>query len=124
MTEPDLFDAPPAPPPPREVIQIKARQVGETIRLAAESEKSGGFHFAKVENSPRLQELLAYLRKCGADGATTMEIAMACRIYGSVSEATSALRHNGFQIDSIGERVTGGGRKVYRYYLREGVANG
>ncbi len=73
-------------------------------------------HFARLENSKRLQRLLDYLKKKGSKGATTRDIVYGARIM-AVSVAICELRHNGFRIDceSEGKRPTGS--HVYRYKL-------
>jgi hypothetical protein len=71
---------------------------------------------AKLENSKRLQAILALLRDRGATGATTREISEAS---GALNPATevSALRHNGVAVRCEFERKTETGSRVYRYWL-------
>jgi hypothetical protein len=75
-------------------------------------------HAAKVENSPALQSILAFLRERGATGATTWEILERCRV-GNPATEVSALRKNGFNIECKYQFTSGDRRKVYRYWIRE-----
>lgn len=75
-------------------------------------------HAAKLEKSPRLQGILAFLRERGARGATGWEILEKFQVMNPGTEV-SALRQNGIQVDCKQERVTETGRKVYRYTLVE-----
>lgn len=75
--------------------------------------RPGAMHAAKLENSPRLQRVLAYLRRHGA--ATTLEIAQACTVC-AVNSIVDELRANGFTIVC---QAVKGARGVYRYELIE-----
>ena len=72
-------------------------------------------HAGKVENSPPLQAVLAFLKLRGSSGATTWQILDEAKVANPATEV-SALRHNGY---SIGCKYEGkhNGRKVYRYTL-------
>lgn len=74
-------------------------------------------HAAKIEHSARLQRLRDYLRECGPRGATSLELAQACGPLVAVSTEISALRHNGYTVRSLMERVTETGSRVWRYFL-------
>ena len=76
-------------------------------------------HAAKVEKSPRLKRVLAFLRERGERGATGREIVHRCDVTGL--EAVRELRANGFMIDAKYERMTEGGAFVWRYKLVEAV---
>lgn len=71
---------------------------------------------AKLENSKRLQAILALLVQKGTTGATTREISEAS---GALNPATevSALRHNGVKVVCEYDYKTDAGNKVYRYWL-------
>lgn len=71
-------------------------------------------HAAKVEDSPRLQRVLLYLR--ARISATTMEIALGCQVC-AVNSIIAELRENGYTI--ICQAVKGQ-RGVYKYHLIEG----
>ncbi len=75
-------------------------------------------HFAKLDASPRLQRMLAFLRERGPSGATGREIAVECETLNPATQA-SELRRNGFNIECSYERTTEGGRSVHRYRLIE-----
>lgn len=70
-------------------------------------------HAAKIENSPRLQQVLQYLRK---GPATTFEIVMGCGVC-AVNSIIAELRANGFTITC---NAVPGQRGVYQYHLVEG----
>lgn len=70
-------------------------------------------HAAKIENSPRLQHVLAYLRK---GPATTFEIVMGCGVC-AVNSIIAELRANGHSITC---NQVPGQRGVYQYSLVEG----
>lgn len=70
-------------------------------------------HAAKIENSPRLQQVLAYLRK---GPATTFEIVMGCGVC-AVNSIIAELRSNDFVITCTPVK---GQRGVYLYRLVEG----
>lgn len=71
-------------------------------------------HAAKLEDSPRLQRVLNYLRYHGV--RTTMEIALGCHVC-AVNSIIAELRENGFIIDC---QAVKGQRGVYQYRLLEG----
>ena len=73
-------------------------------------------HFAKLESSPRLQQLLALLQDRGSTGVTGWEIADRIGVLNPATEI-SQVRHNGYRIDCTLERVTESRRRVYRYRL-------
>jgi hypothetical protein len=73
----------------------------------------GTMHAAKLENSPRLQRVLAFLRRRGP--ATTLEIAQACTVC-AVNSIVDELRANGFTINC---QALKGQRGVYQYELIE-----
>lgn len=72
-------------------------------------------HAAKIENSKRLQRVLAFLRERGDRGATTMEI---LRYRNVCTPCINELRANGVRIDTIPEGKTEDGSAVYRYVIR------
>lgn len=67
-------------------------------------------HAANIENSPRLQQVLAYLRK---GPATTFEIMMGCGVC-AVNSIIAELRSNGYSITCSQVK---GKRGVYLYQL-------
>lgn len=71
-------------------------------------------HAAKIEDSPRLQKVLTFLRRQGQ--ATTREISRACDVY-AVNSIVAELRANGFTVDC---QAVKGQRGVYSYKLYEG----
>lgn len=71
-------------------------------------------HAARIEDSPRLQRVLEYLRRHRA--ATTREISRACDVY-AVNSIAAELRANGFIVTCS---AVPGQRGVYRYELCEG----
>ena len=73
----------------------------------------GTMHAAKLENSPRLQKVLAFLRRNGP--ATTLEICQACTVC-AVNSIVDELRANGFTILC---QALKGQRGVYQYELIE-----
>jgi hypothetical protein len=78
--------------------------------------KTGSIHYSKLEKSPRLRRLLAYLIECGESGATTREINTDASIM-AVSTAVAELRLNGFVIDCHFQGRTIQGSSVFRYVL-------
>ena len=72
--------------------------------------RTGRIHYAKLENSPRLQKLLAYLRD--RKPHTTREIGRGVDIM-AVNTAVDELRFNGYEIDCQCVR-----RGIYQYILR------
>jgi hypothetical protein len=78
---------------------------------------TGRMHSATLEGSTRLQDLLAFLEKVGAKGATAREIRLGCAVE-AVSAAIDELRDNGVAIPwSKPEQRDGQPRKVYVYRL-------
>ena len=75
-------------------------------------------HAAKIEDSPRLQKVLNYLRYHGV--RTTLEIIQGCGVC-AVNSIIAELRANGFTIDC---QVVKGQRGVYQYRLIEGEQPG
>lgn len=71
-------------------------------------------HAAKINDSPRLQKVLNYLRYHGA--RTTMEIALGCKVC-AVNSIIAELRENGYTVDC---QAVKGQRGVYQYRLIEG----
>lgn len=77
------------------------------------------FHHSTLE-SPRLSKLMAFLRKCGARGATTLEITQGCCTTRASSDV-SELAANGVLILTRFDGTTDTGRRIYRYILAECV---
>lgn len=73
-------------------------------------------HFAKLEKSPRLRRLLAYLIERGQEGATTREITLNAEIM-AVNTAIAELRANGCLINCHFQERTIEGSSVFRYRL-------
>lgn len=71
-------------------------------------------HYAKLENSPRLQRMYNFLVQRGAEGATTIEVDRICNIP-NPGCAKSELVMNGIMIDCQYEGVNENGRDIYRY---------
>lgn len=71
-------------------------------------------HAAKLEDSPRLQKVLNFLRFHGV--RTTMEIMQGCHVC-AVNSIIAELRENGFTINC---NAVKGQRGVYQYQLIEG----
>lgn len=71
-------------------------------------------HAARIEDSPRLQKVLQFLRRRRA--ATTREISQECDVY-AVNSIIAELRANGFNVvcSAVPKQ-----RGVYRYELIEG----
>ncbi len=82
------------------------------------SNTNGKIHAAVLENSPRLQRVLTYLRAMGPRGATTMEIVIGARV-AVAGTAVSELRSNGISVDCKMETEKGGRTRIYRYTLAE-----
>ena len=74
-----------------------------------EVKKTPGIHYAKLENSPRLQRLYSLLK--GGMEFTTLEIIRQANIC-AVNSAISELRRNGYD---IGCKVVG--RGIYAYKM-------
>jgi hypothetical protein len=70
-------------------------------------------HAAKLENSPRLQRVLAFLRR--STRPTTRDIIQACDVC-AVNSIIAELKSNGFVIDC---NPVKGQRGVYSYQLYE-----
>ncbi len=81
--------------------------------------RTGRIHYAKLENSPRLQEVLAFLRERGGRGATTREILCGCPSVCAVNSVADELRENGFDVPCVPEFRQDLKKTVYRYTLRE-----
>jgi len=82
-----------------------------------ETVKPKGQHGARLATSERLSRVYRFLQDRGAQGATSLEIALACKTP-AVSTAISELRHkNGFHIDRTLEGNTENGSQVHRYRL-------
>lgn len=77
---------------------------------------TGRMHSATLTGSPRLQALLAFLEKVGANGATAQEIRLGCAVE-AVSAAIDELRDNGVSIPKSVPEDRGGRRKQYVYRL-------
>lgn len=74
-----------------------------------------GIHAASLE-SPRLQKFLAYMRRAGANGATTKEILDAT---GLCTVPANECRKNGIQVVCLPRGVKEDGSRIYRYWLPE-----
>lgn len=83
--------------------------------------RTGSIHFARLEKSPRLQRLLAFLRDCGQAGATTREIIDGADVC-AVNSAVCELNRQGFKITCVMEGRTYEGSSVFRYRLAEAKA--
>ena len=81
-------------------------------------EPKSRMHFARIESSPRLQQLLALLQDRGSIGVTGWEIAERIGVLNPATEI-SQVRHNGYKIECTLERMTENRRRVYRYRLIE-----
>lgn len=82
---------------------------------------TGKIHAARLEASPRLQRVLAFLRIRGSQGATTREIiehADVCAVNSIIEE----LRENGLRIDGAYDPRAASGVKAFRYRLAAHVA--
>jgi len=75
--------------------------------------RSGVMHAARLEDSPRLQRVLAFLRRHGP--ATTIEIVKGCDVC-AVNSIIAEIRANGFTVEC---HAVKGQRGVYRYELIE-----
>lgn len=73
----------------------------------------GTMHAARIEDSPRLQKVLEYLRRHG--GATTLQIIQGCGVC-AVNSIIAELRANGYTVNC---QAVKGLRGVYRYDLVE-----
>ena len=76
----------------------------------------GHIKAARVENSPRLQRLLAFLTKRGEKGATTRQIIHEANVC-CVNTAVAELRANNYRINCVYVRETKSGARIYRYRL-------
>lgn len=82
-----------------------------------ETVKVKGQHGTRMENSDRLRRVYLFLRDRGTQGATSLEIALACKTP-AVSTAISELRHkNGLKIHRTREGKTANGSAIHRYRL-------
>lgn len=70
-------------------------------------------HAAKIADSPRLQKVLAFLRRHGP--ATTLEIVTGCQVC-AVNSIIAEIRANGYTVNC---QAVKGRRGVYRYELIE-----
>ena len=82
--------------------------------------RTGRIHFARIDHSPRLQRMLAFLRERGREGATGLEIARGCDVLNPATYC-SELRSNGIAVECRYERATDSGQRVFRYFLGEHV---
>ncbi len=73
-------------------------------------------HAADPARSGRLGRILDFLRRRGAHGATSLEIADVCTT-AAVATYVSELRHGGHDIRCFYEGPSGAGGRVYRYVL-------
>jgi hypothetical protein len=73
-------------------------------------------HYAKIAKSKRLQKLLAYLKRQGKYGATTLSLADELKST-AISTDCSELRRNGYDVKCSYIRTTGEGRRVHLYTL-------
>lgn len=78
---------------------------------------TGTIHASSVEDSARLRDLLAYLRRAGTRGSTTMQIQSDLGMC-AVSAAVSEIRASGYVIDCIYVGRSDTGRRIWRYELR------
>lgn len=78
--------------------------------------RTGKIHAAKLEASPRLQRVLAFLKARGSAGATTREIVVECDVC-AVNSIIDELRENGVLIACRAAGRTQDGANVYRYSL-------
>jgi hypothetical protein len=75
-------------------------------------------HYANIEKSPRLKRLLAYLKRQGKWGATSLHLAEYLSTP-CIATDISELRRNGYYIVCEYLRTTAAGRRVYLYTLKE-----
>ena len=68
--------------------------------------------------SPRIAQLLAFLKERGKQGATSIEISDVCCTPRSTSDV-SELRANGIGVTCRHESTSEAGRRIYRYVLAE-----
>ena len=73
-------------------------------------------HFAKLENSERLQRIYRLLQEVGPRGATSREIDLVCDTV-CAHTGIAELRANRKKIATRMERETRTGRRVFRYIL-------
>lgn len=87
----------------------------------AQEMRSGGIHYARLDNSPRLQRLLKFLSDCKPH--TTREIFIGADIC-AVNTAVDELRENGFDVPCKLREVKKDSSRIYEYQLckHEGVA--
>ena len=83
-----------------------------------------GMHAAKLENSPRLQRIVAFLRLRGATGATGAELFRECGVLNPGTYASEINRQaQEFRIVCRYDGTAESGARVYRYTLIEGVVS-
>lgn len=77
-------------------------------------------HAAKLDDSPRLQRVLAFLRERGKAGATGAEFFIHA---GAMNPGTTAseLKANGHPCVCKYERTAESGARIYRYTLQESL---
>ena len=75
------------------------------------------FHLVKIDGSKPLQRIVAYLGDRGELGATGLEVATQCRVL-NVATWVSHLRRQGIPIETVFDRTTEEGARVYRYFFR------
>jgi len=80
---------------------------------------TGKNHYAKLDKSPRLQRLLAFLQKGGEH--STRDIIINTGVV-AVSSAASELRENGYNVGCRYDGMTEDGNRVYVYWLEDRVA--
>jgi hypothetical protein len=110
------------PPTPPNLYRNAKTILAAAIDLgpkAFEDDDGPGIHYAKLENSPRLQRLLALLKAAGKIGATTRDISLGAEIF-AASTAVTELRMNGFTIRRVFEKTTERKANVHRYFLEGG----
>ena len=71
-------------------------------------------HYARLDHSPRLQRLLAYLQDHKPH--STMDIITGAGIC-AVNSAVSEIRRNGYNVECIGKGKNQNGSNVFEYRL-------
>jgi hypothetical protein len=118
-----MFEEPQPEPAPARKLNLYG--IGKSILAQAidmgpkTTERRHGINYAKYENSPRLQRLVALLKAAGKIGATTRDISLGAEIF-AASTAVTELRRNGFIIRRIFEKTTERKANVHRYFLEGG----
>jgi hypothetical protein len=107
------------PPTPPNFYRNAKTILAQAIDMGPEEEEHHGINYAKYENSPRLQRLVALLKAAGKIGATTRDMSLGAEIF-AASTAVTELRRNGFVIRRIQERTTERKANVHRYFLEGG----